>query len=43
VVYSEKGHTRSSACQRESAIKKLTRNEKLAICTAASDSTRAQP
>lgn len=29
VVYSETGHTRSSACQREAAIKKLSRAEKL--------------
>ncbi len=29
VVYSEKDHTRSSACQREAAIKKLNREEKL--------------
>ena len=31
VVYSEVGHTRSSACQREAAIKKLSRNEKLVL------------
>ena len=29
VVYSEKGHTRSSASKREAAIKKLSRDEKL--------------
>ncbi len=29
VVYTETGHTRSSACQREAAIKKLSRDEKL--------------
>jgi putative endonuclease len=28
VVYSESGHSRSSACQREASIKKLSRNEK---------------
>jgi putative endonuclease len=31
VVYSEKGHDRSSACQREAAIKKLSRDEKLSL------------
>ena len=31
VVYSETGHTRSSACQREAAIKKLSRDEKLRL------------
>jgi putative endonuclease len=31
VVYSENGHTRSSALQREAAIKKLSRNEKLRL------------
>ena len=31
VVYSENGHTRSSACQREAAIKKLRRDEKLCL------------
>jgi putative endonuclease len=31
VVYSEEGHTRSSACQREAAIKKLSRGEKLVL------------
>ena len=31
VVYSEVGHTRSSACQREAAIKKLSRDEKLVL------------
>lgn len=33
VVYSENGHTRSSACQREAAIKKLSREEKLHLIT----------
>lgn len=28
VVYQEAGHTRSSACQREAAIKKLKRDQK---------------
>lgn len=28
VVYKESGHTRSSACQREAAIKKLKREQK---------------
>jgi len=28
VVYQESGHTRSSACQREAAIKKLKREQK---------------
>lgn len=31
LVYSESGHDRSSACQREAAIKKLSRPEKLAL------------
>ena len=31
VVYSENGHTRSSACQREAAIKKLSREDKLCL------------
>ena len=31
VVYTENGHTRSSACQREAAIKKLSRKEKLGL------------
>jgi len=31
VVFSEKGHNRSSACQREAAIKKLSREEKLCL------------
>jgi putative endonuclease len=33
VVYSENGHTRSSALQREAAIKKLSRDEKLRLIT----------
>lgn len=33
VVYSEDGHSRSSACQREAAIKKLSREEKLFLIT----------
>jgi predicted GIY-YIG superfamily endonuclease len=31
VVYTETNHTRSSACQREAAIKKLSRDEKLRL------------
>ena len=31
VVYTEKGHTRSSAGQREAAIKKFSRNEKMKL------------
>lgn len=31
VVYREAGHSRSSACRREAAIKKLSRNEKLRL------------
>ena len=31
VVYSENGHDRSSACRREAAIKKLSREEKLRL------------
>jgi putative endonuclease len=34
VVYREDGHTRSSACQREWAIKKLSREEKLGLISA---------
>lgn len=34
VAYSENGHTRSSAYQREAAIKKLSRNEKLCLISA---------
>ena len=31
IVFAEKGHTRSSACQREAHIKKLKRIEKLRL------------
>lgn len=31
VVYTETGHDRSSACRREAAIKKLSRDEKLRL------------
>jgi len=31
VVYAEDGHSRSSACRREAAIKKLSRTEKLRL------------
>jgi putative endonuclease len=31
VVYQEEGHTRSSACRREAAIKKLSREGKLRL------------
>lgn len=31
VAWHEAGHTRSSACKREAAIKKLTRTEKLRL------------
>jgi len=34
VVYSENDHTHSSACQREAAIKKLSRDEKLSLIAA---------
>jgi len=34
VVYSENDHTRSSALQREAAIKKFSRDEKLRLITA---------
>ncbi len=34
VVYSENGHTRSSACQREAAIKTLSRAENLRLVAA---------
>jgi putative endonuclease len=35
IVFSEAGHTRSSACRREALIKKLKRNEKLRLINAA--------
>jgi len=35
VVYSESGHDRSSASRREAAIKKLSREEKLNLISAA--------
>jgi len=35
IVFAEKGHTRSSACQREACIKKLKRNEKLRLIAGA--------
>ena len=38
VVYSENDHTRSSALQREAAIKKLSRDEKLCLIAKYSDS-----
>jgi putative endonuclease len=31
IVFREDGHTRSSACQREAAIKKLSREKKLTL------------
>ncbi len=31
VVFRDDGHTRSSACRREAAIKKLSRTEKLSL------------
>ncbi len=31
LAYTEQGHSRSSACQRECAIKKLSRQQKLAL------------
>ena len=31
IVYTEAGHTRSSACSREATIKKLPREQKLAL------------
>lgn len=31
VVYTESGHTRSSACSREAQIKKLSRQQKMAL------------
>ena len=34
VVYREHGHTRSSACQREAEIKKLSRNDKQSLIAA---------
>jgi putative endonuclease len=36
VVYSENGHTRSSACQREAALKKLSRAGKLSLVSGVS-------
>jgi putative endonuclease len=35
VVYRETGHSRSTACRREAAIKKLSRNGKLRLIRAA--------
>ena len=35
VVYRETGHSRSAACRREAAIKKLSRNGKLRLIRAA--------
>ena len=34
VVYREHGHSRSSACRREAAIKKLPRRDKLSLIAA---------
>lgn len=34
VVYREHGHTRSSACRREAAIKKLSRRDKQSLIAA---------
>ncbi|HET6564290.1 MAG TPA: GIY-YIG nuclease family protein [Xanthomonadales bacterium] len=34
IVYTESGHTRSSACQREAAIKQLGRHQKLQLVAA---------
>ncbi|MBT8047386.1 MAG: GIY-YIG nuclease family protein [Xanthomonadales bacterium] len=31
IVFAESGHTRSSACKREAAIKKLSRKQKLSL------------
>lgn len=31
IVFVERGHTRSSACRREAAIKRLSRSRKLAL------------
>lgn len=31
IVYTETGHTRSTACQREAAIKNLSRSQKLCL------------
>ena len=39
VVYSENNHDRSSACQREAAIKKLSREEKLWLIKRAGQQT----
>jgi len=39
VVYSENNHDRSSACKREAAIKKLSREEKLWLIKRASHQT----
>jgi len=37
VVYKESGHTRSSACQREAAIKKLKREQKQVLIDSGCD------
>lgn len=36
VVYTESGHTRSTACKREAEIKKLNRRQKVALVEARS-------
>lgn len=41
VVYLETGHTRSSASRREAAIKKLRRDEKLALIASAANAVGA--
>ena len=42
VVYSEPGHTRSSACRREAAIKKLSREDKLRLLMNRPDTLQQQ-
>lgn len=37
IVYTESGHTRSSACQREAEIKKLNRSEKVELAASGGD------
>ena len=40
LIYVENGHNRSSACKRESAIKKLKRQEKMQLIASESNQLR---
>lgn len=43
IVYVEQGHNRSTASQREAAIKRLTRAQKLALLSRYQSSDRSSP